>query len=251
MLEQHPLGSTGMSVAKLSLGTVKLGRAMGVKYPNPVKIPTDAEARTLLDTARNLGINLIDTAPAYGDSEARLGLLLKGERGDWLLCTKVGETFDGETSSYDFTPEATRTSVQRSLERLGTDYLDIVLIHSDGRDLAIIEQYGTLDALKEMKAAGQIRAVGISHKSAAGASAALQAGVDVLMATLNPEYQDEADVIAEAGLRGVGVLVKKAMSSGHGKVSDLTWVSRQAGVSSIVVGTTNPDHLEHNAEMVG
>ena len=250
MLEQYPLGNTGMSVAKLSLGTVKLGRATGVKYPTPVKIPSDQEALTLLRSAKDLGINLIDTAPAYGDSEQRLGKLLKGERQDWLLCTKVGESYDGETSSYDFTPEATRTSVRRSLEYLGTDYLDIVLVHSDGSDLEIVQQYGTLAALHELKAEGLIRAVGISHKSAAGAGAALAAGVDVLMATLNPEYQDEAAIISEAGSLGVGVLVKKALSSGHGQISDLTWVAEQPGVSSIVIGTTNPEHLRSNAEAV-
>ena len=69
----RPLGSTGLRVSPLGLGTVKLGRDQGVKYPNGFTIPDDAAARALLDQARALGINLIDTAPAYGVSEQRLG----------------------------------------------------------------------------------------------------------------------------------------------------------------------------------
>ena len=71
--------------------TVKLGRNDGVKYPEPFSIPDDKEAHALLAAAKSLGINLIDTAPAYGTSEERLGTLLAGEREDWIICTKVGE----------------------------------------------------------------------------------------------------------------------------------------------------------------
>ena len=109
-VSQRSLGSTGMTVSILGLGTVKLGRREGVRYPAPFELPTDAEAARLLDTARALGINLIDTAPAYGTSEARLGTLLRNQRNDWLLCTKVGETFANGTSTYDFSPEQVQHS---------------------------------------------------------------------------------------------------------------------------------------------
>ena len=79
-LQHVALGETGLAVAKLSLGTVKLGRDQGVKYPTPVKIPTDKEASELLKAARQLGINMLDTAPAYGRSEQRLGALLAATR---------------------------------------------------------------------------------------------------------------------------------------------------------------------------
>ena len=246
-LSHVPLGSTGMRVAGLALGTVKLGRSAGLKYPNAVRIPSDDEARQLLNAARALGINLIDTAPAYGNSEARLGSLLKNEREHWLICTKVGEEFDGTTSHYDFTPEAVERSVLRSLTRLQTDTLDIVLIHSDGADETILREFGTLDALRDLKQRGLIRAVGMSHKSAAGARAALAENVDVIMATLNREYVEETTVIENAAQRGCGVLIKKALNSGHGSSDDLKFVAQQSGVHSIVVGTTNPQHLTANA----
>ena len=94
----RPLGSTGLLVSPLGLGTVKLGRDQGVKYPNGFQIPDDDEARMLLKLARDLGINLIDTAPAYGRSEERLGPLLRGQRQDWVIVSKVGEEFaDGQS----------------------------------------------------------------------------------------------------------------------------------------------------------
>ena len=89
----RPLGSTGFDVSPLGLGTVKLGRDQGVKYPNGFTIPDDAQALALLNQARDLGINLLDTAPAYGISEERLGHLLQGQRDEWVIVSKVGEEF--------------------------------------------------------------------------------------------------------------------------------------------------------------
>jgi aryl-alcohol dehydrogenase-like predicted oxidoreductase len=108
-----PLGDTGLDVALLSLGTVKLGRDQGVKYPTPVKIPDDQAATELLQAAANLGINTLDTAPAYGMAEERLGKLIAGQRNDWVICTKVGEEFENGVSRYDFSPEHCRFSVER------------------------------------------------------------------------------------------------------------------------------------------
>jgi aryl-alcohol dehydrogenase-like predicted oxidoreductase len=241
------LGSTGMRVSLLGLGTVKLGRDQQVKYPRPYRVPDDAEARALLRCARGLGINLLDTAPAYGTSEARLGRLLAGERDAWVIVTKVGEEFDGAVSRYDFTPEHVRASVARSLQRLDTDHVDVVLIHSDGRDREILDRYGTLEALCELRKAGWVRAVGMSHKTADGARAALAAGCDVIMAALNLDYRDELGVIAEAGRLGRGVLIKKALASGHAGIDSLRFAAAQPGVSSVVVGTVDPAHLFANA----
>jgi aryl-alcohol dehydrogenase-like predicted oxidoreductase len=244
------LGNTGISVAKLSLGTVKLGRDQGVKYPTPVHIPDDQEARALLAKARELGINMLDTAPAYGNSELRLGSLLAGQREDWVICTKVGEEFSNGLSHYDFSPEHCRFSVERSLKRLNTDYVDIVLIHSDGNDVDILQHFGTLDALQTMQAEGKIRATGISHKTPAGGALAVRMGVDIIMATLNRNYLEETTLIAAAAEQGCGVLIKKALSSGHGAADDLPWVAAHKGVHSIVVGTTNPAHLEENVRLL-
>lgn len=89
----------------------------------------------LLKLTRDLGINLIDTAPAYGRSEERLGPLLRGQRQEWVIVSKVGEEFADGVSRHDFSAAHTRLSVERSLQRLETDFIDLVLVHSDGNDL--------------------------------------------------------------------------------------------------------------------
>jgi aryl-alcohol dehydrogenase-like predicted oxidoreductase len=249
-MQRRMLGNTGLEVSLLGLGTVKLGRTEAVKYPEPYSLPDDRTVRRLLDTAADLGINLLDTAPAYGTSESRLGALLRGRRNDWLIATKVGEIFENGRSSYDFTPEFARSSVKGSLQRLHTDHLDMVLIHSDGRDLAILEQMGTLDCLMDLKERGWIRAVGISHKTVAGAQRAIELGCDLIMATLNPVEQQELAVIARAGQAGCGVLVKKALASGHAGPESLKFVASQPGVSSIIVGSISEAHLRENAAVL-
>ncbi len=250
-LTTQPLGRTGIDVAKLSLGTVKLGRAEGVKYPTAVIIPSDREARALFALARDLGINLIDTAPAYGTSETRLGELLDA---GWRVCTKVGEEFVEGESTYDFTPEHVNASVERSLRRLKRDVLDVVLIHSDGRDEEILKRFGTLDALNELKRAGKIGATGISHKTVAGGLLAIEREADVLMTTLNRDDDSQLPVIEAAAGAGVGVMIKKALASGHradkDAPRDLKWIAGMRGVSTIVVGTANPKHLAENVSSI-
>lgn len=248
----RPLGNTGLTVSALGLGTVKIGRDKGVKYPNGFTIPDDKAVSDLLAQARDLGINLIDTAPAYGHSEARLGQLLR-QRHDWIIVTKVGEEFDNDSgeSRFDFSPSYVRQSVERSLKRLNTDYLDCVLIHSDGNDRAIIEQ-GTLDALNDLKKAGLIRATGMSTKTVEGGIATLNHG-DVAMVTYNLQHAEEVPVIEHAAMHHKGILIKKAFASGHlaEDIADpvqesLNQILGTPGVGSIIAGTINPAHLQEN-----
>ena len=91
-LSTRPLGQTGLEVSSLGLGTVKFGRNQEVRYPNSFSLPSDQEIINLLDLAQSLGINLLDTAPAYGSSEQRIGRLLSN-RANWVICTKIGEEF--------------------------------------------------------------------------------------------------------------------------------------------------------------
>ena len=149
----------------------------------------------------DLGVNLLDTAAAYGESEAR------------------------------------------------TDYLDVVLVHSDGRDTAILAEFDALDTLNALKQAGSIRAVGFSHKTAAGGRAAL-AQCDVIMTALSHSDRSQRDAVREAGVGGCGVLIKKPLDSGGAAPETLSYVAAQPGVSSIVVGTTNLAHLEADVESV-
>ena len=257
-MELRALGATGLRDSALSLGTVKLGRNQGVKYPQPFELPSDQQALALLELAWDLGINLHDTAPAYGLSEERLGRLLRQCRRDWVIVTKVGEAFQNGQSQFDFSAAATRASIERSLRRLGVAALDAVLIHSSGDDLAILEQQEALPTLLDLQQAGLIRAVGMSTKTVAGGLRAL-ACCDLLMLTYNLLQREELPVIRAAHAAGKGVLIKKGLCSGHLDPTAPTDAVRAAlqlilaepGVSSVVVGTLNPAHLRANVAAAG
>ena len=253
----RPLGSTGLTVSPLGLGTVKLGRDQGVKYPNGFQIPDDDDARRLLKLSRDLGINLLDTAPAYGRSEERLGPLLRGQRQDWVIVSKVGEEFDNGLSRHDFSAQHTRLSIERSLQRLETDFIDLVLVHSDGNDLAILEDSEVYPTLAALKREGKIRAFGFSGKTVDGGLKALEQG-DCAMVTYNLNEQAERAVIDYAAEHGKAILVKKALASGHVCLApgvdpvraSFELLFGQPGVASAIVGTINPLHLAHNVATV-
>lgn len=248
------LGSTGILVSPIGLGTVKLGRDQGVKYPDNFVIPDDALAASLLCEAHDMGVNLLDTAPAYGVSEQRLGFLLRGQRHKWVLSSKVGEEFEQGRSYFDFSATHARFSVERSLRRLGTDYLDIVLVHSDGHDMAVLQQTPIYETLERLKREGWIRAFGFSGKTVEGGIAALQCG-DCAMVTYNLNEQSERPVLDKAAQLNRGVLIKKGFASGHACLRGVDTVrdsfelifAHQA-VSSVVIGTINSKHLKQNVE---
>jgi aryl-alcohol dehydrogenase-like predicted oxidoreductase len=238
----------GIQVSRLGLGSVKFGRNQGVKYPKAFELPSDQEILTLLSVAQELGINLLDTAPAYGLAETRIGELLRN-RSEWVLGSKVGESFDGQ-SHFDFSKAGAARSLQQSLSRLKTDYLDYCLLHSDGNDLEVLES-GACEALFEAKQSGAVRAIGMSSKTAQGGLKALEMGLDVVMITLNAQEQAELEVSKRASDQNRGVLVKKALGSGHLSAADsLAFVAGQSSVSSIISGTLNTDHLIENARIV-
>ena len=212
-LKKRKLGQTDLSISSLGLGTVKFGRTEQVKYPNTYSLPSDEQVADLLDQAKSFGINLLDTAPAYGSSEERLGRLLAG-RQDWVICTKVGEEFINGKSVYNFSADYTKKSVERSLINLKTDYLDIVLIHSNGHDIDIIESTDCLSTLQKLKEKGTIRAIGMSTKSVEGGIKAADL-TDLVMVTYNPISTEEGIVINHANNKNKGVLIKKALNSGH------------------------------------
>ncbi|MBL3601073.1 MAG: aldo/keto reductase [gamma proteobacterium endosymbiont of Lamellibrachia anaximandri] len=246
----RPLGTTGIQVSPLGLGTVKFGRNEQVKYPSSFEIPDDTAVRNLLALSRELGINLIDTAPAYGSSEQRLGRLLPGSRDEWVIVTKVGESFEQGHSSFDFSARATRECIEQSLRSLRTDYLDVVLIHSHGGDLEILRQEDVLETLRDLQRRGLVRAIGMSSKTVEGGLLVVQE-CDLVMATCNLDYNDELPVLTAAARANKGVLVKKGLMSGFVKDAEgvsrsMSFIFSQPGVSSMIAGTINPAHLRSN-----
>lgn len=255
ILLKRNVGSTDIKVSMLGLGTVKFGRNIGLRYPQAFNLPSMELLDNLLQTAFDLGINLLDTAPAYGESEERLGRLLLGRRHSWVLTSKAGETFIDGKSFYDFSPGAIVRSIEQSLLHLRTDYLDIALIHSNGADEEIHTQFNVFETLEALKLSGKIRAYGMSTKTVAGGMLSLKAA-DLAMVTFNPHAQDEQKVIAYAHQMHKGIFVKKALASGHLPLScasenkpilqALRAIYQEPGVTSVVIGTINPLHLKQN-----
>ncbi len=254
-MQRRRLGLTTIEVSVLGLGTVKFGRQKGVGYPAPFDLPSDKEMADLLAFAQAQGVNLLDTAPAYGLSEERLGKCLATSRHEWVISTKVGEEFVDGKSQFDFSAAAMRDSIDRSLQRLRTDYLDIVLVHSNGDDCHLIQEETVFTTLDALKTAGKIRAFGMSTKTIEGGLLTLDVA-DVAMVTFNPHYLDERAVIAHAHQHQKGIFIKKALASGHfshlGSAADaLRFAVNEPGVTSVIVGTINRQHLQENLQAVG
>ena len=247
----RPLGRTGLAVSPLGFGAFKIGRNRNVKYPTNYDLPDDRAVERLLNGVLDAGINLIDVAPAYGLAEERIGLAIGHRRDEYVLCTKVGETFaiDGDgrpVSTYDFRAANIRTSVEQSLKRLRTDVLDVLLLHSDGRDLFILRETDAVATLMQLKEDGLVRHIGLSGKTAAGHSAALD-WADVIMAEYHAGNRGEEVVLTEAAAAGVGVLVKKGLAAGHLEPGPaIRFVLSNPDVSSLVVGGLNLDHIREN-----
>lgn len=256
-MEKRELGTTGIEMSVLGWGTVKIGRNTQVKYPggDGFELPDMAACADLLSLARELGINTLDTAPSYGLSEERLGILLEGQRDDWVIVGKAGEEYDGK-SHYDFSPQAITESVERSLSRLKTDYIDVLLVHANYPDGDILND-DVLEALCGLRDAGKCRAVGMSSTSIEGGLKSIE-HLDTAMVTYHPdpEFPSERPVIDRAVELGKGVLAKKIFKSGHDAIKPggveqaLRFVFAQQAVTSAIVGTITPENLRNNVEIV-
>jgi hypothetical protein len=268
-MELRPLGRTGVLVSVLGLGTVKLGRNQAVKYPRPFDLPTDAEALALLDSAAELGINLLDTAPAYGSAEERLGKLLAGRRDRWILSTKVGEEFERGRSRFDFSRRAHHRQ-RRPLARPPRDrpprHRPCPLRRQ--RDFPSATRRGTPDRRRRrdrgrsvpiarrprpLQAGGQgprDRHVAQVHRRCPRRDAPQRC--PHAHAQTRPSRRCSPSS-ARPALPGVGVLIKKGLRSGHLPTDTadpieqcFRYLLAEPGVSSVVVGTVNPAHLRHN-----
>ena len=251
-LPRRPFAATGRSVSVLGLGTVKFGRNQGVKYPggDGFQLPTDGEISSLLDLCLENGINLLDTAPAYGTAEERLGALLGSRRKDFFIVTKTGEEFSGGKSEYNFSAAHTQQSVERSLQRLKTTHLDCVLVHSSKDDLQVINNTPVLETLAQLKEQGKILSFGVSGHSVAGGKRAVDL-CDAVMVAYNKNYLAEKEVIDYARKQGKAALIKKGLASGHvdaigGPEENIRFILGTPGVTSLVFGSITPANLLAN-----
>ena len=245
-MDKRRLGRTGIEVSPIGFGAFKIGRNTGTRYPHDYELPDERDVGRILAGVLDLGINYVDTAPAYGLSEERLGRALARRRDGVVLSTKVGETFRDGRSSYDYSGRAVRASVEQSLLRLRTEVLDVVFIHSDGDDLRILRETDAVEALSILRDDGLVRAIGMSTKTVQGAREAM-GWADVLMVEYHLRDRSHAEVIAEAARADIGIVVKKGLASGHLAPEEaILFVLATEGVGSLVVGSLSLEHLREN-----
>ena len=239
-MEYRTIGRTGIRVSPLALGTMVLG-----PWGN-----TDADAcRRIVDRALDAGLNLVDTADAYGDgaTEEIIGPVVAARRSEVVLATKFHHPVgvDTDPNRRGNSRRWIMTAVEDSLRRLGTDYIDLYQVHRPDPHTAISE---TVEALTDLVRAGKIRAWGTSTFPAAEiveAHWAAQRSGAISPHCEQPPYSImcrgiERDVLDVCARYGMGVITWSPLSGGWltGKYT------RAEPAPPASRGATNPDHFD-------
>jgi len=208
-----------LQVSEISLGTVEIGLDYGVAADGHAKRPSEQEAARLLHGALDSGINLIDTARVYGDSEDIIGRVLRHRRDQFILCSKV-PSYSDKQFDLPTLREQLRQSVEQSLRALKTDHIDILMIHSAPTE--VIVQGDVVKVLEDLRGQGKFLWIGASTYGEEAALQAIRSGrYDCLqVASSAIDRRLERNVFPEAKQQDVGlvarsVLLKGALTSRH------------------------------------
>jgi aryl-alcohol dehydrogenase-like predicted oxidoreductase len=217
-------GTTDIEVSEIGLGSWQLGRS--AHWPEG---PDVDDAVRLVHAALDAGVTFIDTAPGYaeGRSEVNIGAaLLGGRRDDVVICTKFGHRSDGTT---DWDPSKIEESILRSAERMGTDHLDIVVLHSPPPEILDGTKSEHYEVLERLKSKGIIRAYGASVDWGDDVDTVLRTSrsqaVEVRMSAL---FQETWPSLERAHEKGVGTIIKVPLESG--------WLSGRYSADTLFTG---------------
>ena len=242
----------------------------------------------MLNAVLDAGINFIDTAIDYGQSETEIGRHIAHRRDEYFLATKGGCALDptahdasertvfGVVLEHDYRRANIIAGIEQSLRRLRTDHLDLVQFHF-GPSLEVLEQTGAVETLLELKRAGKVRFIGsssmlpnLTEHIAMGVFDAFQ----IPYSALQPQH-DEA--ISAAASAGAGTIIRGGVARGEpgaGQGGERVWALWEAaalddlldgmsrtefmlrftiahpGLHTTIIGTLNPDHLAANLATV-
>jgi hypothetical protein len=242
------------------------------------RVPARTVAR-LLGSALDAGLNVIDTAECYEDSEALIGRALGRRRQDVHLFTKCGHA--GGWSRADWRPAALLASIERSLERLATDRLDLIQLHSCS--LAELRRGDVIAALERARERGWARYIGYSGDGEAARYAIECGRFDTLQTSISIADQQALDLtLPRARERGMGVIAKRPLanvvwrharkpaepyyqaywtrlraldyeflrSAADGVATALRFTLGAPGVHTAIVGTAKPERWQQNAALL-
>ena len=261
-MEYRKFGETDLKVSALGLGAAPMGSRTGFE-----------ESKETLNKAFDLGINFYDTAPSYGQgsSEEIIGKVFRNKRDRVIVTTKVGyyptatlqaasklkplvrslmqkipglrnaiQNFVNTQNKTDFEPNLIVKSVEDSLRRLGSDYIDLLLLHSPPRE--IVDRGDVFEQLKSLKQQGKIRYYGVSASNLENSLLLLQHpefGISALQTTLNL-FEPEAiqELIPLANKQGVAIIARELFA--HGKINPQNKDDDNQGLN--YVGPLEVDH---------
>jgi aryl-alcohol dehydrogenase-like predicted oxidoreductase len=213
-LHHRPLGSTGIRVSSIGFGAWGIGGCTpgATSYGET----DDQESLRALNAAFDCGITFYDTSNVYGDghSEELIGECFEGRRGDVIVATKAGIT--SSYRGYDFTPSALRASLERSLRRLRSDYVDVLQLHNAGPDV-LRDNADIIELMQRLVAEGKVRCWGISTLSPEDALALIDvAGVGCFQVNCNMlDWRAiDAGLLGQAASRGIGIIARTPLASG-------------------------------------
>jgi aryl-alcohol dehydrogenase-like predicted oxidoreductase len=273
------LGKTGLSVSVLGFGGSEVG------YQEVAQKTVDA----ILGRALDAGVNLIDTAECYADSEGLIGRALGQRRSEVVLMTKCGHAMlesaadrAGGFARSEWDPAMLSASIDRSLKRLGTDYVDVIQFHSPGRE--VLDNDDAIAALQRAREAGKARFIGCSIDGDDAAHAIEMDVFDTLQISVNVADQEAIDLVLPKAIeRGIGVIAKRPIANAvwknrrapsdwytrpywdrlrtldfdflRGDVEDavstaLSFTLSTPGIHCAIVGTTRPENVTRNVELV-
>ncbi len=274
-MEKRKLGRTGLEVSALGFGGGPVG-FLGTEQQRVTDI-----LNYLLDN----GVNFIDTAAGYPGSEEAIGNAVSHRRDDYVLVSKCGRAFD-DLDGEAWSPTVIGQTVDRALRRLKTDRLDVMLLHSC--DQEVLEKGEAVAALVKARDAGKIRHVGYSGDNEAVVYATGLDAVDVVETSVNIcDQANIGSLLPEAQRRDIGVIVKRPVANAawlgvgqqpgfyanyttgyaerfaamaldpgnlgfggaeHWAEIALRFTLAQSGVTTAIVGTTNPDNAKRNID---
>jgi aryl-alcohol dehydrogenase-like predicted oxidoreductase len=239
------------SLSRIGYGTFKLGRNQEIKYPTPYDLPNQKEATRLIESLYLQGVTYFDTAPSYGDAETKLGMALQSigiQPFERQISTKIGEYFNPKTKSYyhDFSSKKINESIERSLNELKTDSIDILFIHAFYPDVKIVQQTALLDALKLLKQKGIVHSIGLSGYTNEAFQLIFN-DLDAAMVEYHPQKKELSPTIERMGEGQKLVILKKIFGAGVlNPETALRFALSNPNVSSVLMTSLNLKHIQQN-----
>jgi aryl-alcohol dehydrogenase-like predicted oxidoreductase len=207
------LGRTDLQVSEVSFGAWAIG---GNKHGHSYGPTDNAASLKAIAQALDLGCTFFDTADIYGHglSEKLLGQALQKQRQACIIATKVGNDFYHGPVHQNFDPDYIRMAVDKSLERLRTDYIDLYQFHNP--PLMMLQRREHYEILDELKQAGKIRYYGVSVHDAYEGTMAINTGKpDVIQVAYNLLRADARDELFPlAAEQDIGLIIREPLASG-------------------------------------